>query len=201
MNLPFKVNEREKKVLIIGGILVVLIIGYYVYAWYTDTKKNIQELSDAKVFMLQRQLNKISEKDYIENKLLEVQQTLERQEGTLLSGNTPPVAAAALQKLLKETASSLSIDVKLERTLNAVDAERYLAIPVEIGFTATTGELKDLLVKLRQSPLLLTVSELKVRVTNISRPEDIYTTLVVTGFIKKSVGREGSDREEKKNVT
>jgi hypothetical protein len=145
-------------------------------------------------------MNKISEKEYIESKYKAVKQELERQEKMLLRGNTPPVAAAALQKFLKETASSLDIDVKLERALNLVDAESYLAIPVEIGFTASTRQLKDLLLKLRKSPFLITVSEIKVRVTNISKPEDIYTTLVVHGVIKKAPEKE-TDKKEEKSVT
>jgi hypothetical protein len=197
MNLPFKVNERERKFLLIGGIIVVLIIGYYIASWYGETKDNIKEYSDAKIFMLQKQINKISEKEYIEKKYGAVKQALAAQERMLLSGTTPPVAAAALQKFLKETASSLRIDVKLEKALNPVDTEYYLAIPVEIGFTASTRELKDLLVKLRNSSFLLNVAELKVRVTNISKPEDIYTTLVVTGFIKKSPEKEPKGKEEK----
>ncbi len=200
MNLPIKINEREKKFLIIGGIAVVLILVFYLFSWYSDTKKSIKEYSDAKAFMLQRQINKISEQKYIEEKYRVVSQELEIQEKTLLRGNTPPVAAAALQKFLKDTASSLNVVVKLERALNLVDAESYLGIPVEIGFTATTRELKDLLVKLRKSPFLLTVSEIKVRVTNISKPEDIYTTLVVTGFIKKPEEKK-TDKKEAKSDT
>ena len=200
MNLPFKVNEREKRFLIIGGIAVILIIAFNLFSWYGDTKNRVKEFSDAKLLMLQKQINRISGKDIIENRLKSVQQELERQEKMLLRGNTPPVAAAALQKFLKETASSLNIDVKLERALNPADIQFYLGIPVEIGFTASTRELKDLLIKLRKSPFLLTVSELKIRVTNISKPEDIYTTLVVTGFIKKTEEKE-TLRKEGKNVT
>ncbi len=73
--------------------------------------------------------------------------------------------------------------MKLERTLNPVVLENYLGIPVEIGFSTSTKSLKEIMVRLRKSVFLLTVSEIKIRVTNISRPEEIYTTLVVTGFI------------------
>ncbi|HDH53551.1 MAG TPA: hypothetical protein ENH24_03595 [Nitrospirae bacterium] len=200
MNLPFKINEREKRFLIIGGTVLILIIAFNLFSWYSDSQKSLKEFSDARLFMLRKQLDRISEKKDIEKQYKAVKQALERQEKKLLRGNTPPVSAAALQNFLKDTASSLNIDVKLERALNPVDAEFYLAIPVEIGFTASTDELKNLLVRLRKSPFLLTVSELKVRVTNISKPEDIYTTLVVTGFIRKTLDKETGNKEAK-NVT
>ena len=200
MNLPFKINEREKKVLVIGGIVVILIIAFNLFSWYSDSRKSLEEFSDAGLFMLQKQLNKIAEKKDIQKRYKAVKQALEKQEKKLLRGNTPPVSAAALQNFLKDTASSLDIDVKLERALNPVDAEFYLAIPVEIGFTASTDELKNLLVRLRKSPFLLSVSELKTRVTNISKPADIYTTLVVTGFIRKTLDKTAGNKEAK-NVT
>ena len=200
MNLPFKINEREKRVLLIGGIAVILIVAFHLFSWYADIKKTVKEFSDARLIMLQKQINKIAEKDYLEKRLKAVEQEIERQEKMLLLGNTPPVAAAALQKILKDTASSLNIDVKLERTLNLVDGQFYLSIPVEIGFTSTTKELKELLVQLRKSPFLLTISEIKVRVTNISKPDEIYTTLVVTGFIKKP-SEKAADKKEAKSDT
>ncbi len=198
MNLPFKIKEREKKFLAIGGIVVIIIIAFHFFSWYSDTQKSLKEFSDARLLMLQKQLNRISEKDDIQKKFDAVKVELEGQEKMLLRGNTPPVAAAALQRFLKDTASSLSIDVKLERTLSPVDAEYYLGIPVEIGFTASTKKLKDLLLNLRKSPFLLKVSEIKIRVTNISKPEDIYTSLIVTGFIKKT---EEPEKEKEKKET
>lgn len=200
MNLPFKINEREKKFLIYGGIIVLLIIGYNIFSWYEDMKQGVKDLSDARSMMLQKQLNKIAEKDDIQKQAVLIKREIERQEKAFLRGDKPPVAAAALQRILKDTATSLNVDVKQERTLNPVETDIYLGIPVEIGFKATTRELKDLLYKLRTSTFLLTVAEIKIRVTNISRPEDIYTTLVVTGFIKKPEEGETVGKAEK-NVT
>ncbi|NOZ68961.1 MAG: hypothetical protein GXP46_06895 [Deferribacteres bacterium] len=184
MTLP-EVSEREKKFLAVGGIIVFLIIIFQVFSWYDDFRREVRELSDARRFKLERQLIRLSQKERIEKRFEEVKQMLARQERALLRGNKPPVAAAELQKFLKETASSLDIEVKLERTLSPVETEFYLGIPVEIGFTASTGKLEGLLFRLRKSPFLLMVSEMKVRVTNIRNPVDIYTTLIVTGFIKK----------------
>lgn len=197
MNLPFKVNERERRFLTYGGIVVLLIIVFYLLSWYTDKKNDVKEISYSKNFMIEKQMAKIARKDSVERRALAIKKEIEMQERALLKGDKPPVAAASLQRALKEMASSLNIDVKLERTMNPVDVEIYQGIPVEIGFKATTGELKSLLVKIRKSSYLLMVSEMKVRVTNVSDPVDIYSTLVVTGFIKKAVKEEEGDKEAK----
>ena len=197
MNLPFNINEREKKFLIIGGIAVLLVIFYNLFSWYGDVKGNVQEVSDMKWFILNKQLNKLSQKNVIEKRAEAIVRELAIQEKAFLSGNKTPVAAAALQKFLKDSASSLKIDVKLERTLSPVESEFYLGIPVEIGFTASTGKLKDLLYRINKSPLLLTISEMKIKVTNIRNPVDTYTTLIVTGFIKKLETKEQDEKKAK----
>ncbi len=198
MNLP-DVSEREKKFLAAGGVIVFLIIIFLVFSWYGDLRKDVKELSDTRRLLLEKQLTMLSKKDMIQKRLDEVKQALGKQERAFLRGDKPPVAAAELQKFLKETASSLDIEVKLERTLSPVETDFYLGIPVEIGFAASTGKLEGLLFRLRKAPFLLMVSEMKVRVTNIRNPVDIYTTLVVTGFIKKP-GIKSKDTEKTKNA-
>ena len=198
MKLPFNVNEREMRFILAGGAAVLLIILFHSFSLYSDFRANVLELADAKRFVLEKQLQKLSEKDVIEARIAAVRQEIQKQEKVFLRGSKPPVAAAVLQRFLKEKASSLNIEVKLERTLSPVDSDVYLGIPVEIGFTASTEKLKELLYKFRAAPYLLTVSELKIRVTNVSNPRDVYVTVVVTGFIKKPV----LDKDKKeKNVT
>jgi len=197
LNIPIKVNEREKKVLIIGGIVIFLIMAFQLFTWYNVTKDRLKDFSDDKYYMLQKQLDRIADSKSIDNQANKVEAELKRLENTLLKGNTPPVAAADLQKILKDTAAISNIDVKLERTLNPVVLENYLGIPVEIGFSTTTKSLQDLMVRLRKSAYLLTVSEIKIRVTNISKPEEIYTTLVVTGFIRNAEVKDENKKEAK----
>jgi len=204
MKLPFKVSEREKKFLFIGGIAVIAIVLFYGYSWYADFRKRSEDFADAKSIMLEKQLRRISEKDTFEKQFNDLKQELEKQEKAVLQGEKPPVAAAALSNILREAASSSGFNITMERTLNSHDAHYYVAVPVEIGFTTTTEKLKELLYKLRISPFLLTVSEIKIRVINISNPVDIYTSLIVTGFIKKPAEAEKESKEvnkERKNDT
>jgi len=197
LNIPIKVNERERKFLIIGGIALLFILAFQLYTWYDVTKDRLKDFSNDKYYILQKQLDRIAEGKNIDNEAKKVEAELDRLENTLLKGNTPPVAAAALQKFLKDNATMSNIDVKLERTLNPVVLENYLGIPVEIGFSTSTKSLQELMVRLRNSAFLLIVSEIKIRVTNISRPEEIYTTLVVTGFIRNSEGKDRNKKEAK----
>lgn len=204
MNLPFKVNEREKKFLIIGGIAVIAIVLFHAYSWHADYRKNSEDFTEARSIMLQKQLRRISEKDAFENKLNELKQELEKQELAILPGDKPPIAAAALSNILRDAATSSGFNITMERTINPYDVHYYVAVPVEIGFTTTTERLKELLYKVRAAPFLLNVSEIKIRVINVANPLDIYASLVVTGFIKKPAEAEKESKEvnkERKNDT
>jgi len=185
MELPLKVSDREKKFVIIGGIAVLFIVIYFIYGLYSDNKQLAFDYSDTRVMILQNQLNKIAKSEKLQKQLDDIERELEKQEKLFLKGNKAPVAAAELQKTLKDISSSLNIDIKLERALSTLKSDHYTGIPVEIGFTASNAKLNNLLAQLRKSAFLLVVSGMKVRVTNISKPEDINVTLVVTGFIRK----------------
>jgi hypothetical protein len=186
MKLPFNINAREKVVLLLGAVLASLIIIYWLFAWYGDLTGDVSDLADAKLMMLEKQMVNISEMKSLQDDMQGFRNEASRQENALLKGDKPPVAAAELQSLLKDMISSLNIEMRSERTLGTIDVVHYIGIPVEIGFISDTGKLKSFLYKLRGSPLLLNVSELKVRVTNLSNPESTYVTVVITGYIRKT---------------
>jgi Tfp pilus assembly protein PilO len=185
MNLPLKISDREKRVVFIGIIIVVLIIAYRGILWYKDIKVSAREHIETKQIALQKQFDKISQEGALRKTLKSAGNEIAALERGLLSGEKPPVAAAEVQRRLKGIALSHEIVIKSERALNPFESELYIIVPVEIGFNASTTKLKEMLYEIKTSPLLLAVSAMKVRVTNIRNPVENYNTLVVNGFIKK----------------
>ncbi|MCK5138919.1 MAG: hypothetical protein KAQ85_03675 [Thermodesulfovibrionia bacterium] len=197
MNLPIKISQREKNFLLIGMIVVFLIIMYRGVLWYRDFRFSAAEHIETKRITLERQLHKILKEDEIRNNLQAVSAELNNLEKGLLMGDKPPVVAAEIQRILKSIAKPLRIDIKSERALNPVENGLYISIPVEIGFIASTAQLKDMLYKIKTSPLILSVTTIKIRVTNVKNPEDVYITLVVKGLIKKAQTPETDKKEDK----
>ena len=200
MNIPFRVNQREKKVLFMGGFIVILIVVYQFYFWYNGIRITAKDFIEARQMTMEKQLYKISEKDKIQKEFIVLTNELKDLENGLLPGDKPPVAAARLQSILKETASSVEIDITQEKTLTPVEKGLYLAIPVEIGFTATTDKLTKMLYKIMDSGSILTISEIKILVKNVRDPSDSYTTIVINGFIKKPESNT-QDTEKDKNAS
>ncbi len=171
--------------LLIGGIITGLILIYSFVSWYTETRTAIDEHLEIKRTSLEKQLSKLADKEGMQERVKTLGLDLKTLEQGLLSGSKPPVAAAEIQRLLRQMTSSLNIDINLKKSLNPIQSEQYTGIPVEIGFTTSTAKLKSLLYRIRTSPKLLAVSEIRVRVANMKDPDDIRATLVVTGFINK----------------
>jgi len=195
-----KISERERKFVVLGGIAVFLIIVYYVHGVYSDYKQQAGDYAETRIIMLEKQLAKLADRENLEKKAADFKQELTGHEQLFLAGNKPPVAAAELQKRVKDIASGLSIEIRMERALNPVDEDFFTAVPVEIGFTSSTARLTKLLERLRTTPFLINISEMKIRVLNVNNPEDINVTLVVSGYIKKPAeSKEGS--KEGKNVS
>lgn len=205
MKMPFKfrLQRREKKAILIGGSIIAIILSYFLFTWYSNIKTSTGEHAETKRVYLLKQLNRISEKEDIAKRLEATKNELKELDNGLLKGDKPPVAAAELQRILKEMAIASRADIKSERAMSPVDMEMYSGIPVEIGFTATTAKLKEMLLRIETSPLLLTIPEMKVRVTNINNPLEVYVTMTVRGLIKKGVREQGSgtDKSKTKNKT
>lgn len=190
MRRPFKLSglrlkRREKIFLIAGGALALLIASYYVFQWYEGVNASVKDRYEAKAMHLKKQLEKIADKDVIRARLDKAKEELNGLEKGLLSGDKPPVAAAELQKLLKETAMSLNVEIKSERISTPVDAGLYLEIPVEIGFIAPTAKLRDMILRIETAPTLLSVSTLDIRVMNFKNPTEVYAVMTVKGFLRK----------------
>ena len=200
MNMPIKIGQREKKFLIAGGIIVFLIFAYQFGVWYKNFRASSKEYIETRQITLQKQLNKIMQKANIKNNFEAGDAELKELEKGLVSGDTPPIAAAEIQRNLKVMAMSLGIDIKSEKALNSVDSGLYLSIPVEIGFTAPTAKLKDMLYKIKTSPLLLAVPKIKSRVVNVNNPADVFTTLTVEGLIIKKPPEAEGDKKGVKNA-
>ena len=197
IHLLSKISERERKFIVLGGIAVFLIIVYHVYGLYTDFKTRAEEYAGTRVLMLEKQLAKLSDREGLEKRAEEMKKEVARDEMLFLRGNKAPVAAAELQKTIKDIATSLSIEIRLERALNPVDEDFFMSVPVEIGFTSSTARLKSLLERLRATPFLINITEMRIRVLNASKPEYINVTLVVSGYIKKSMENKNGSKEAK----
>jgi len=181
-----KIGKREKRVLILGGIALLLILSYLLYDWFTGYRRSLISIKDAKRIQLSHLIGKISEKGEIEKRANDAKIGLEEAEKGLIPGDKPAVGAAELQKILKDKASQSGIEIRSERIINPVDLDGYTAISVEIVFVSTMARLRDFLYSIETAPFILVIPDMRIRVTNVRNPTDVQVNLTVRGLIKRS---------------
>ena len=130
----------------------------------------------------------------LEKNLALARTTFKRAESGLLTGKTPALAAADIQKVIREMAKKSQMEIKSIRVLNPKDDDEspYLSIPVEFVAKGVIRQLKELLYRIMASPKYLTVQKVKISVvlrrnrsTKSQKLENITANITINGFLKR----------------
>lgn len=183
--MKVKLGKREKKVIILGCIAAFLIFSYLLNDWFSVYRMNLASKKEVKRIQLSHTIGKISEREETEKRIIEARIELEDAEKGLIPGDKPAVGTAELQKILKNMTIAAEIEVKSERIINPVNINAYTAISVEITFVSTVSRLSNLLNSIETSPFLLTIPDMKIRVTSLKKPGDIHVNLMVKGLMRR----------------
>ena len=102
----------------------------------------------------------------------------------LLPGPTAPLAASALQKLMKDMATGASVEVRSERVMAAQDLSGVLEIPIELTVAGTIRQVVTLLARLERASSAIAVKDVKIRVAAPGQPRELLATFTVAGYLR-----------------
>lgn len=189
-----KIAKRDKKVLMIGALSVVLIlIINYVIIPFIESEKDIRERTQQKEMVLQKYEKIMKQREKIEKRLSQLKGKQNQLSRKLLKGSTPSLAAAEMQKVLEKLSKTHSLEMKSVKVKNEEEKGEFLAIPLEIRFVTDLHRTRKFLADLEKNPKYLTIPKLKISVKNQRDPKEVIVTLVVTGFFMKK----DAERQEK----
>lgn len=115
-------------------------------------------------------------------------------ESGLLTGKTPALAAADIQKVMREMAEKSQVEIKRVRVLKPEDVggNHYLSIPVQLSLNGSTRKMKKFLYQIMTASKYLTVQKVVITVSRkrlrrgaTKRAESIKADITVNGFLKK----------------
>jgi hypothetical protein len=147
-------------------------------------QREVAELIPIREATLERRRLTIAQRASLTAELQEMARRVETASSGFLSGPTAPLAASELQKLVKEQATAANVDVRSERVIAPVDLTGVLEIPIELTVACTIRQVVALLTQLEQTPRLLRVRDLKIRVAAPGQPRELLTTLTVSGYLR-----------------
>jgi len=177
-------SARERLLLYASAAVVgVVLVWSFVIAPVMDRQRHSSEMVPERKQVLERRRELLARKSAITAELAEADAKIEKLSARFLTAAVPAVAASELQKLTKDMVTQAGTETRSERILPPVENGEILVIPVEIAVSGEIRQLVDLLGRLEDSPKLLTVQDLKIRVVNVNQPKDLLATIVVQGYV------------------
>ena len=110
----------------------------------------------------------------------------------LLAEETPQLAAASLQDMVKRLAERNGLTIRSFRILDPKEAGSFRRISVEIFFNPISSMqgLIQFLYELENQEKELTIGEMDFRAFNPRMPSSIQGNMTISGYMKGSKGRE-----------
>jgi hypothetical protein len=178
---------KRSKTLIITIPLMVTLLGLVMYQFvYLRTQANvalIKEGQSIKTKTLEKYITLISEKPQLGEKLVLLKESRKADDSNLIEGQTPSLAAATLQDIVKNTVTDSGGTISSERVGKPEDLGKFKVISVSIDTVLPdSGALSDILYSLETRTPYLIVKELDIRIRDYRNPRELMVKLDVSAI-------------------
>jgi len=176
---------RRERSLIGLGVAGAILVGAYLIVVEPLMNRNTElaQILPAREATLERRRQLVAQRDRVAAEQQAFAGRLEAESARLLPGATTPLAASELQKLVKEVAQAASVEVRSERVLPPLEMAGLLEVPIEIAVAGGVRQTVALLHLLEQTPRLLTLRDVNIRVVAVGQARDLLTSLTVSGYV------------------
>jgi Tfp pilus assembly protein PilO len=177
-------SSRERALVVLGVATALGVAGYlYVAEPLIGWRRELREIIPAREGTLERRRLLIGQRERVRAQLDTATRQFEEETTRLLPGPTAPLAAAALQKLVRDVAAGANVEVRSQRVLPPADLVGLQEVPIELTVSGRIRETVTLLRRLEQAPKLLTIRELKIRLVSAGQSPELLSTLTVAGYL------------------
>jgi Type II secretion system (T2SS), protein M subtype b len=180
----------RERVVVGAGAVVALAVGGYLFLVepLVARARDAQALVPAREATLERRRLLVGQRPRLAEELAAVTERLETESARLLHGPTPPLAAAELQKLVKEMLPSGGAEVRSERVLPPADHQGLQEIGLELTLVGSIRDTVAALARLERTDRLLAFKDVRIRVLAPAQPRELLTTLTIVGYLLPGPG-------------
>jgi Tfp pilus assembly protein PilO len=188
--------SRRERALIGVGVVGTILVGAYLLAVEPLMIRNAElaQLVPAREGTLERRRVLVAQRDRVAAEQQALANRFEAESASLLPGATAALAASELQKLVKDAGEGAKVEVRSERVLPPVDSGGLQEVPIEITVAGSVREIVALLHLLEQTPKLLTLRDVNIRVVAAGQARDLLTTLTVSGYVLPAASVKADDK-------
>ncbi len=178
-----KITAREKKYLVIGGgILAMSALLYAGLELIPSGAASTGSVDHKKRVLLQYRETIGREKDY-KTRVEQYNQRLTQNMSRLLPFDNPTIAAAELQKVLKDIADQNGVEIIRKDIQKEQRMQDLVKVAVRIETNCVPDQLVQFLAAVENYDKFLSVDELVINSFRIQKKYEIRPSLVVSGYI------------------
>ena len=186
-----KLSQRKILFLLVGMVAVILAISLGVLP-LIEAKKKAEEEIVLKKRALLRYEQFLQNRKSIEEDLARTSREYEGIQLKLLSGETPQLGAANLQEIVKRVSEKNGVGIRSVRILEPKEMNVYLKVSLHLDFNPISSMLSlgQFMYEIEHHEKELMISEMDFLVFNPRMPSNVQGSLVITGLMKKTKGKE-----------
>jgi Tfp pilus assembly protein PilO len=166
------------------ALLLFLIVNYIIVP-FIESEREIREGTEQKEVTLEKFEKIIAGRAEVEKQLAQVKKKQTQLNSKLLTGSTPSLAAADMQKMLEKISGTHDLELKSVKVQDGEKQGDLLTIPLEIRLQTDLERTRKFLADIEKNQKYLIVPSLKISVQNQRDPKEVIVTMVVTGFFMK----------------
>ena len=178
---------KKNKTLIVSIPFTIILVGLLAYQYgYLRIQSDlatIREEQAIKTKTLGKYVNLISEKPSLEKELAALKETRKADNSKLVEDQTPSLAAAQLQDIVKSAITGRGGTISSERVGKPEDLSKFKVINVSVdALLPDVRGLGEILYSIETRTPYLVVKELDVRVRNYRDPRELTIKLDVSAL-------------------
>jgi hypothetical protein len=170
----------------IAAILAGLAFYDYAYLPVREKEAALREMQAAKLKTLEKSADLLARKPALEKRLAELREARKAEDAKLIEGQTPSLAAAALQNAVKGAVTGRGGTLSSERVEKPDDQARFRLITINVDASVPdVRALNDTLYAIETRTPWLVVREIDTRVKNFREPKELTVRMKISALTRK----------------
>ena len=181
-----KISKRDRKVLIIGGlgVVLILIVVYVLLPLYGAMSEAPDQLAQ-KQRVLDQRVRAIGSEAVYQQEIQFLDQELDRLSSQLLDSGDPAEAQVQLENLVRMLAEQNGVGITRSTPLqDRKQGEEYAKVTVQLTLQGAMGELAAFMHALAAHPKYLIVDDFFVNGFQVGKEIRLQPRMSVSGFIR-----------------
>jgi type II secretory pathway component PulM len=178
-----KLTLREKRLILAGTGVVAAVLIFYATALVLPDSENLSRTADLKKRMLLKQREVLLREEIYKKRVEQYRTHLAQDMTRLLPGDTPNMAGAELQRILKDFADQTGVEITQKTTLPDKKIQDLTKVSVSITINCDPDQLVRFMVAIENYEKFLKIEECVITSFRIQKRFDIRPILTVVGYI------------------